>query len=130
MVRIYATIEEFNDYYASRSASTMSLTPFDCECYYIDLESDTIYRTSEGEGEDIFDWKPYNATLYLQLFLYNPTTKDIIEIIDKWKDSDDNLIYQLANYKEVDSSDYPDYLCLSDYNLVYKEGILVEMNPC
>lgn len=130
MVRIYAIIEEFNPYYMSRGASKISLTPFDCKCCYIDLESDIIYKTFEEEGEDPFDWKPYNTTLYLPLFLYNPNTKDIIEVIEKWDDGDGNLIYQLANYDEVDSSNYPDYLCLSDYDLVYKEGVLVEMKPC
>ena len=129
MVRIYATIDDFSSHYFCRGASKISLTPFDCKCCYIDLESDTIYKTFEGEGECPFDWKPYNTTLYLPLFLYNPNTKDIIEIIDKWKDNG-NLVYQLANYDEVDSSNYPYYLCLSNYDLIYKEGILVEMKPC
>lgn len=130
MIRIYATIEGLSDCYASRGISKISLIPFDCDCYYIDLEPDTIYKTIEWEGEEPFDWKPYNETLYLQLFLYNPNTKDIIEIIDEWEDDNGNVIYQLANYDEVDSSNYLDYICLSDYNLAYKEGILVNMEPC
>lgn len=131
MVRIYAIIEEFHDYYyTSRSASKISLTPFDCECYYIDLEPNTIYKTFEGGGENSFNWKPYNLTEYTEFLLYNPNTKDVIKLIDKWDDGDGNLIYQLDNYDEVDAHNYPDYLCLSDYYLTYKEGILVDMKPC
>lgn len=126
MVRIYAIIEEFGGYYVSRGISKISLTPFDGECYYIDLEPDTIYETIE----ELFDWKPYNLTEYAEFLLYNPNTKDAIKLIDKWDNGDGNLIYQLDNYDEVDAHNYPDYLCLSDYYLTYKEGILVDMKPC
>lgn len=131
MVRIYASIEYLDNFYTSQGASRISLVPFDIDCYYLDLDlkSDTIYNIISYEDQP-FDWKPYNVEEYTDLLLYNPNTKDIIKIIDKFEGDDGNLIYQLPNYDEVDSSNYPDYLCLSDYDLVYKKGVLVEMKPC
>lgn len=124
-IRIYCELVSFNDYISG--AFGISLTPFETDCYYIDLEPDCFYNVISCE-DILHEWKPYNTIMYLSEFLYNPTTKDVIEVFDQYEDSNGNLIY-LGN-EEIKASEYSDYNYLEEYKLTYKEGVLISIEPC
>ena len=113
-MRLYAILEDVGSEYETLAPVTISLTPFDNECYFIDLEGLNRYNTIIDEGnEDYGNWKPYNAEVALGNYFCNSNTGEFIyskiiswssfeielengEVIQhndpKYKDWDDNYI--------------------------------------
>ena len=58
-MRIFAQFEDVGTEYFCLAPTKISLTPFEEDCFYIDIEPDKIYNSCQLEGEEEkFDWKP------------------------------------------------------------------------
>lgn len=62
MGRIYAQFEDIGLEHEVKAPIKLSLKPFEKDCYFSDLNKNTVIDTVFVEGEHIVDWSPYNAT--------------------------------------------------------------------
>lgn len=78
-MRLYAILEDVGSEYETLAPITISLTPFDNECYFIDLEGSNRYNTIiDEDSEDCGNWNPYNAEVALGNYACNPNTGEYI----------------------------------------------------
>lgn len=63
-VRIYVILENVGSEYGTTVPSNISLSPYDKDCYYLDLVDSERYDTVIMEGEDDeTNFLPYNAII-------------------------------------------------------------------
>ena len=87
---------------------SISLTPFDLDCYYVDLDGkETAETYIEGDVEDS-SWKPYNAEIS-DYCVYSPTLNSYMSECEANEKLDDKLEFVEA-----------------EKITVYKEGKLIE----
>lgn len=58
-MRVFAQFEDVGTEYFCLAPVKISLTPFEEDCFYIDIEPNKVYNSCQFEGqEENFDWKP------------------------------------------------------------------------
>lgn len=76
-MRIYAILEDVGSEYYTIAPVKISLTPFNGDCYFIDLEEGQTYETISVECDES-DWRPYNGVVNLGTYFCNPDTGEYI----------------------------------------------------
>lgn len=74
-MRIYAILEDIGSEYYTLAPVKISLTPFNEDCSFIDIEEGQVCKTTLYEGDESSDWKPYNG-IHRTLTWYNFETKE------------------------------------------------------
>lgn len=89
-MRIYAILENVGSEYYTEAPVKISLTPFNEECSFLDLEEGQTYETVWDEGGEESDWRPYNSIHRIHTW-YNPKTNEYDSDESVW-DEEDALI--------------------------------------
>ena len=125
-MRIYAILEDVGSEYYTLAPTKISLTPFDDNCYFIDLEDSKQYDTIIIEGsKDYGNWKPYNTEIVLGEYFCNPSTGEYINSrVVNWSMHEITEI-ELENGEIINCDDpkYEDWEC--DWYLFqkYEKGL-------
>lgn len=92
-MRIYAILENVGSEYYTEAPVKISLTPFDEDCSFLDLEEGQTYETVLFEGGEESDWRPYKG-VHRKYSWYNPETNEF--------STDETIWGEDANIQEGD----------------------------
>ena len=125
-MRIYAILEDVGSEYETLAPITISLNPFDNNCYFIDLEDSKQYDTIISEGdEDYGNWKPYNVEFTLGEYFCNPNTEEYINSkIISW--SFDEIELENGEIINLEDPKYTDWECEWILFQRYEKGLPVD----
>ena len=125
-MRIYAILEDVGSEYETLAPITISLNPFDDNCYFIDLEDSKQYDTIINEGyEDYGNWKPYNVEFALGEYFCNPSTEEYINSkIISW--SFDEIELENGEIINLEDPKYKDWECGWILFQRYEKGLPVD----
>lgn len=102
MIRLFAVLEDVGSEYETFAPTRLSLTPFEGDCYFLDLEDGKSYDVVEYEGDyEPSCWKPYNGEHTLGEYLFNPETQEYINSPVVGCSWGDECIYTLKDGREI-----------------------------